>query len=153
MSEFERTATVEAPAGDVFRFVSNVSNFPLFVPSVQDASVESGDRVRMRGVSGGHAYDAVAHLRTDIDRKRLEWVSENNARYRGWLEVKSGDTTPDLSEVTIHLYLGQMTSSEQSTEDRPNDFEERMQGALADSLASIRMHVVDRRVSRSAPPS
>ncbi|MCZ2075977.1 MAG: SRPBCC family protein [Bryobacterales bacterium] len=153
MSEFERTATIEAPAGDVFRFVSNVSNFPLFVPSVQDASVESGDRVRMRGVSEGHAYDTVAYLRADIDRKRLDWGSEDNARYRGWLEVKSGDTTPDLSEVTIHLYLGQMTSSEQNAEDQPSDFEEKMQGALAGSLASIRMHVVDRRVSRSAPPS
>ncbi|HEU0138138.1 MAG TPA: SRPBCC family protein [Bryobacteraceae bacterium] len=153
MSEFERTATVEAPAADVFRFVSNVSNFPLFVPSVQDASAESGDRVRMRGVSGGHAYDAVAYLRTDADQKRLEWGSENNARYHGWLEVKGGDATPDLSEVTIHLYLGQMTNSEQSAEDQPNDFEERMQGALADSLASIRKHVVDRHVSRSAPPS
>jgi len=47
MREYEHTAVVQCNAQQVFDFVSNVSNLPRYLPTVQKAMPQGEERVRV----------------------------------------------------------------------------------------------------------
>ncbi len=56
--EFDESMRIDAPATQVFDFVSKVQNLPKYLPTTRKATAEQGGRVRVQGEAEGHSYDA-----------------------------------------------------------------------------------------------
>ncbi len=143
MSEYQRGIAIEAPAAEVFRFVSTVANFPRFLPNVQAADQVSPERARLQGVAGGRPFEVTGFLHVDRKNMRMEWGADGVAGYYGWLDVHRGDTSPNVSEVTVHLSMPDAT--DQKAEAVPAREDELMQDRLWDALSNIRREVLEER--------
>lgn len=135
MIEYERTITIDASADEVFHLVSSVSNLPKFVAAIQDAELESPGRVRVRGVIGGREFDSGGYVRIDNAQRRMDWGSDGDPQYRGWLEVKAGDATPNICELTVRLLL---EPHFEFGEEQGAAFDEANQAQLWETLTRIR---------------
>ena len=103
MGEYERSITINATRKQIEDFVSDFSNLPKYVPTTHSAQPEPGDRVRVQGETPtGHEYDADGYFRLNESKDRLEWGSDGENHYSGWLEFK-GSNTNAPSQVTVHL--------------------------------------------------
>jgi uncharacterized protein YndB with AHSA1/START domain len=100
MSKYERSATIQAEPERVFAYVADVVHLPDHLPTKRHATQEGGERVRIPGELRGHPYDADGFFRVDQQARRVEWGSDGEQTYRGWLQV-----VPDGagSAVTMHL--------------------------------------------------
>ena len=113
MADYERTTTVDAPADDLFEYLSKVENLPNYMDRMTSAHNLPGDEVEVEakiepgdaggGSAGGWRADrrrrGVVH-----DRRRpheAQLGAEGPHDYSGELEV-----TPDgaASQVTVRLH-------------------------------------------------
>jgi len=101
MNEYEHSQTVQAQADRVFDFASNLNNLPEYLPTVRQAIVQPGGRIRVQGEANGQPYDSDGTFRIDKARRRMEWSADGNRQYSGWLEVNEDGR--HASEVTVHL--------------------------------------------------
>lgn len=137
MKEYEHTAIVQCHAQQVFEFVSNVSNLPRYLPTVQKAMPQGDERVRVQGVAGGHQYDSDGFYHVDKSRKRMEWGSDGESQYRGWLEVKdSGNGT--TATVTAHLSFEPRPDTRRQLDQQTGDYHRTIQEGLEYALQSIK---------------
>ncbi len=103
MGEYERSITINATRKQIEDFVSDFSNLPKYVPTMHSAQAQPGDRVRIQGETPtGLSYDADGYFRVNESKNRLEWGSDGENQYSGWLEFKGSNTTAP-AEVTVHL--------------------------------------------------
>jgi uncharacterized membrane protein len=102
MAEYERTITINATRKQVEDFVSDFSNLPKYVPTMRSAQPQQGDRIHIQGETPTGQYDADGYFRVNESKSRLEWGSDGENHYSGWLEFK-GSNTDAPSEVTVHL--------------------------------------------------
>ena len=67
MTEYQQTQTIDASAGEVFAWLSDVNNLPQYLPPVVDASIEGpsaegtpGQRIRatLEYPAGAGTFDA-----------------------------------------------------------------------------------------------
>ncbi|GCE14363.1 SRPBCC family protein [Tengunoibacter tsumagoiensis] len=124
MGEYEKTITIQAPRKKIEEFVLNLRNLPQYVPTTKKAMPQQGEHVRVQGTAHGHSYDADGYFRTDPARHRMEWGSDGEEKYSGWLECQGADDHGP-SQVTVHLTfdplpgmskeLAQQTGSQDST--------------------------------------
>ena len=113
MADYERTTTVDAPAEDLFEYLSKVENLPNYMDRMTsahnlpgdevevEAKVEPGDVGGDSSVSGEQTVGGEAWFKIDADDMSLSWGSEGPHDYHGELEV-----TPDggASRVTVRLH-------------------------------------------------
>ena len=114
MADYERTTTVDAPADDLFEYLSKVENLPSYMDRMTSAHNLPGDEVEVEakveakvepgdaGSSGGEqTVGGEAWFTIDADNRTLAWGSEGPQDYHGELEV-----TPDgaASRVTVRLH-------------------------------------------------
>ncbi len=110
MADYERTTTVDAPAEDLFEYLSKVENLPSYMDRMTSAHNLPGDEVEVEakiepGDAGdgepGQTVGGEAWFRIDADNMALSWGSEGPHDYHGELEV-----TPDgaASRVTVRLH-------------------------------------------------
>ncbi len=114
MADYERTTTIDAPAEDLFEYLSKVENLPNYMDRMTSAHNLPGDEVEVEarvepsdvgggsGDSGaGQTVGGEAWFRIDADTMTLSWGSEGPHDYHGELEV-----TPDgaASRVTVRLH-------------------------------------------------
>lgn len=137
MSEYEHTANVQSRAQQVFDFVSNVSNLPRYLPTVQKAMPQGEERVRVQGEAGGRQYDSDGFYRVDKSRKRMEWGSDGENQYRGWLEVKDGESGTTAT-VTAHLSFEPREDTRQKLDQQSGDYHRTIQDGLEKALQSIK---------------
>ncbi len=103
MGEYERSITINATRKQIEDFVSDFRNLPKYVPTTHSAQAQPGDRVRVQGETPtGLKYDADGYFRVNESKNRLEWGSDGENQYSGWLEFKGSNTTAP-AEVTVHL--------------------------------------------------
>jgi len=102
---FERTITVQATAADVFAFVRDLDNLPRYLPTVEQATREGREKIRIKGNAHGHIYDGEGYFRVDEDRLRMEWGAIGDRHYSGWLTVIRGDVDPSVTEIKLHLEM------------------------------------------------
>lgn len=102
MNEYEHTLTIKSRPQQVFDFVSEISNLPRYLPTVRNAMPQGTARVRVQGEAAGHQYDSDGYYHVDKTRQRMEWGSDGENQYRGWLEV-TGDDADTTATVTVHL--------------------------------------------------
>jgi uncharacterized protein YndB with AHSA1/START domain len=99
MAEYQRERHIDVSPGDVFAFVSDVTNLPTYVPTVKAAEPVGDGRIRVRGEVGGQPYEDEGQFNVEPARRRLEWRVEDRD-YSGWLSVH-GDNGGSL--VTVRL--------------------------------------------------
>lgn len=137
MKEYEHTATIQSSPIQVFDFVSNVNNLPRYLPTVENAMPQGDERVRVQGKAGGHQYDSDGYYHVDKSRMRMEWGSDGENQYRGWLEVKdsgSGNT----ATVTAHLSFVPRPDTRERLDQQSGDYHRTIQEGLEKALQSIK---------------
>jgi len=136
--EFDESMRIDAPATQVFDFVSKVQNLPKYLPTTRNATAEQGGRVRVQGEAEGHSYDADGYLRADREHMRLEWGADER-HYKGSLEV-----TPrgkQAAEVRVHLsFSGNVEGRAGHQGPSPDE----VRSGIRDALRSIENHVTGR---------
>ena len=131
MAEYEHAATVQAPADQVFEFVSNVRNMPKYLPTVQSATPDGAERVAVEGEANGHHYDSDGHFKVDAAQRTMEWGADEDD-YTGRLKV---DGQGSQSTITIHLsFKEQGGGDDQHIPDQTR----RVQDGLEAAVESIR---------------
>ncbi|HZB84376.1 MAG TPA: SRPBCC family protein [Rubrobacteraceae bacterium] len=158
MTEYQRTQTIDASAGEVFAWLSDVNNLPQYLPPVVDASIEGasaegspGQRVRatLEYPGGAGTFDAEGYFAVDDDRRRMEWGAEVQRDYSGWLEV--AEDADGHSQVTVHLNFGERSVE---PEVREQTLEERdpLAEGIAATLESIRRQIEEGSGKVEPPP-
>jgi uncharacterized membrane protein len=111
MADYERTTTIDAPADDLFEYLSKVENLPQYMDRMTSAHNLPGDEVEVEAKiepgdvgsdSGGErTVGGEAWFTIDADQMKLAWGAEGPHDYKGELEV-----TPDgaASQVTVRLH-------------------------------------------------
>ena len=111
MADYERSTTVDAPAEDLFEYLSKVENLPNYMDRMTSAKNLPGDEVEVEakvepqdvgGDAGGErTVGGDAWFTIDADHMKLAWGAEGPHDYKGELEV-----TPDgaASRVTVRLH-------------------------------------------------
>jgi|GEM_PF-3131447 len=136
MSEYQLSGPVNAPARQVFDFVSTPENFPKFVPTVREANHDGMGGVRIEGDCPAQHYRGGASLRVDHDLMRMHWDSQANLDYRGRIEVAGEES----ATVSIYLAFKPAPDNQHNDEFRRllRDRSGAMQEALEDALTAIR---------------
>ncbi len=160
MAAYQQTQTIDAPAGDVFAWLSDVSNLPKYLPPVTDASIEGpsaegapGQRLRATlEYPNGGSFDSEGYFNVDEGARRLEWGAEVERDYSGWLTVAEVDDS--RSEVTVHLSFGPRSAEPEIQEEAPEGRDPLGEGISA-TLESIRRQIEEGagKVQPPPPPS
>jgi uncharacterized membrane protein len=112
MEDYEGSTTVDAPADELFEYLSKVENLPQYFDRMTSARNLPGDEVEVEarvepgdaGASGDgeRTVGGDAWFTIDADRLTLTWGSQGPHDYHGELEVRpSGDAA---SRVTVRLH-------------------------------------------------
>lgn len=136
MSDYERVLDISATAEAVFAFVSDLTNFPHYLPTVQKAEPAGEGRVRIHGESHGHKYTAEGNFKADKTLRTMEWDAAEPKGYSGSLTVQPGDVETSFSEVTLSLSYANATPS-----DIPTQRDEQILSEIAETLKRIQQHV------------
>lgn len=137
-TEFEQSITVDAAADSIFNFISDVKNVPQYLPTVKAAQPQQGERIRTQGQTGDRSYDSDGHFRVDKQALRLEWGSDGENDYNGWLEVQAQGETQ--SQVMAHIHYSPKPEVMQHMVERSPDhsFESAMNEGISKTLESIK---------------
>jgi len=136
MHEYHQSEKVQAPADKVFAFVSDIKNLPQYLPTVTSASPQQGERIRIQGEAGGHRYDSDGYFRVDKENKRLEWGSDGENNYSGWLEVK--DSNQSNCEVAAHIQFDPKPELARKFDEQGGDRHRVINEGIKNALASIK---------------
>jgi len=149
--EYEDSLVVEASPEAVFEFVSDIRNMPQYLPTTHHASSQGVERVRVQGEAAGRAYDSDGWLRLDRSEWRMEWGSDGENLYTGWMEVDEG-TDPESCLVTVHLsFQPKPGLNERLAEQGGGDRDLAIQRGLEASLQSIK-NICEGRGGKVEPP-
>ncbi len=143
MAEYEHSLSVQASPDAVFRFVSDIRNLPRYLPTTHQAEAQGEGRVRVRGEAGGHAYDSDGYFRADATKHRLEWGSDGENNYSGWLQIEEG-RDGGASNVTVHLSFAPRPDLAQRMDEQTGDHDRTIQQGLEAALLSIQNQVEGR---------
>ncbi len=128
MPQYQRTAAIAAHADEVFSVISDVSNLPAILPLLTEAHADPGGHVRAVLHVSGERREIHGRLRVDARNRRIEWSSERGPGYRGFLQVRTGDTSPGLCELDMHLSIDAPAGL--IGEQEPSWFDEWVQGQM-----------------------
>ena len=138
MAEYERSITINATRQQIEDFVSDVDNLPKYVPTTKSAQPQQGERVRVQGETpNGHKYDADGYFHRDDSTHRLEWGSDGENNYKGWLEFK-GSSTDAPSQVTVHLTIDPPPQVSEQMAQQKGSQDAAIEEGLDKSLQSIK---------------
>jgi uncharacterized membrane protein len=136
MQEFERSTTINAAPDQVFAFVSDLNNLPQFLPTVQRVTQESENRIRIQGQAPGEQYNETGFFYADTQNQRMEWGSDGDSGYQGWLQVLQ--TGSQACEVTVHLSFDPQSESLQKMDQRMGDRQQAINDGIEKTLQSIK---------------
>jgi hypothetical protein len=106
----EHTEHVAAPPDKVYAALADVKNLPHYVPQVTAAKPGGDGHVEIEARYGGHTQHGEAWFRTDDDKRRVEWGSENS-EYEGYMQVDAdGDAT--LLRLSLQTSHGDASDGE-----------------------------------------
>ena len=121
MADYERSQTVEAPAGALFDFLADIGNLPRYFEQMTSAEPAGGEAVRVTAEVDGREQEGEAWFQVDREAKRVEWGSEGPNDYHGWLDVT--DEGGGRSSVAVHV-------STVRVEDRPDELNQGLERTL-----------------------
>jgi uncharacterized protein YndB with AHSA1/START domain len=137
MGQFEASKTVQAPPQQVFEFISNPSNLPQYLPTVHNAQPQGQERVRVQGEAAGHHYDSDGFYHIDQNSMHMEWGSDGENAYRGWMQVQDQDSGSS-AQVTVHLSFKPRPEMKEQMAQQSGSNDKTIQEGLEKALASIK---------------
>lgn len=137
MSEYQNSIVIQAHPDKVFDFVADINNLPKYLPTVHNASPLSQGRIRVQGEAGGHKYDEEGYFRADPETRKLEWGSDGENDYSGWLKVDQGEE-PSASRITVHITFAMSPEQPQKFEEQGGNRDAMMQEGIGKTLQSIK---------------
>ena len=135
MQEFEKSKTINAEAGRVFDYLSDLNNLPEYLPTMRHAEYIESDRIRVVGEAAGKPYDETGFFHVDKQQRWMEWGSDGESGYRGWLEVKEAG---GASNVTVHLSFDPQSSAFQEMDKNTGDRTLIINEGIENTLQSIK---------------
>ncbi len=109
MGDYQRSQDVDAPADQLFGYLSEVGNLPRYFTAMTSAEPAQGDAVHVTADLNGTTEEGEAWFRVDRERRHLDWGSEGPNDYHGYLDV-TGDGRS--STVTVFLHTEQHDSAD-----------------------------------------
>lgn len=137
MSQFEATKTVHAPPQQIFEFICEPSNLPQYLPTVHRAESQGQDRVRVQGEAAGHHYDSDGFYHVDKGSMRMEWGSDGENAYRGWMQVENAGSGSS-AQVTVYLSFEPRPELKERMTQQSGSHDETIQQGLEKALSSIK---------------
>jgi uncharacterized membrane protein len=137
-ADFEQSVVVSALADRIFEYLADVRNVPEYLPTVRNAQPQEGERIRTQGQAGEHSYDSDGHFHIDQSAHRLEWGSDGENEYGGWMQVQgNGDSQ---SQVTVHIHYapGPEMAQHMAEQSPGHSFESAMNEGITKTLESIK---------------
>jgi uncharacterized membrane protein len=107
MGDYSGSAEVDAPAGRMFGYLSDIGNLPRSLTAMTSAESAGQDAVRVVADLNGTTREAEAWFRVDQERRHVEWGSEGPDNYHGYLDVTGDGRT---SSVTVFLHTERVDS-------------------------------------------
>jgi uncharacterized membrane protein len=111
MEDYEGSTTVDAPADELFEYLSKVENLPQYFDRMTSVRNLPGDEVEVEariepgdaGSEGGErTVGGDAWFTIDADTKTLAWGSEGPNDYRGQLQVTPSGKAAATVTVKLH---------------------------------------------------
>jgi hypothetical protein len=109
MGDYSGSADAGAPAGQLFGYLSEVSNLPRYITAMTSAEPAGQDAVHVVADVDGVTREGEAWFRVDRERRHLEWGSEGPDNYHGYLDVTGDGAT---ASVTVFLHTERHHSGE-----------------------------------------
>jgi uncharacterized membrane protein len=125
MSDHQRTISIPIPAEEAFRFLSNVSNLPMFLPYMKALKEDKKDHVSGVVEVDGKRREVSGSFRADTAKRRLDWGSDGAPGYRGSLQIVPRGAND--SRMTVHISLNAQTEPGLTDEKIEREFD----GALS----------------------
>ncbi len=141
MKSYRRSQTIDAPADQVFAFVSEIGNLPKYLPPVTSAESAGGDQLRIRVEIPEHGgEDGQGYFRVQKAARRMEWGSNMGRDYAGNLTVTPQGA--DRCEVAVEIQFGPRSVGGQMEQRAgKQQAEETTEDALGRTLESIRRQI------------
>jgi hypothetical protein len=137
MSEYQNSIVIAAHPNKVFDFVADISNLPQYLPTVHNATLVSDDHIRVQGEAAGHKYDDTGYFRADKEIRKLEWGSDGESNYSGWLKVDQGED-PSSTNITVHISHSINAEQQQQFEKKDINWDTMMNEGISKTLQSIK---------------
>ena len=109
MGDHSGSAAVGVPAGQLFDYLSEVSNLPRYFTAMTSAEPAGQDEVHVVADVDGATREGQAWFRVDRERRHLEWGSEGPDNYHGYLDVTGDGAT---ASVTVFLHTERADSGD-----------------------------------------
>jgi uncharacterized membrane protein len=88
MSKYTSQILIDAPADEVFAYVSDTNRMPEYLPTVHGAMHQGAGRILVKGEAAGHPYESDGRYEVDEDARTMRWGSDGEHHYSGHLEVQ-----------------------------------------------------------------
>lgn len=135
MKEFFAKTQINAPADEVFAFVTDFTRMPQYLPTLHKATPVGENKVRIQGESAGHSYDVEGWFQTHLNERTMLWGSDGANHYSGDLEVMSqGESCILAVTLKFEASAGMDGSFEKLMESRNDE----IQRGLDDAVSSIK---------------
>ena len=140
MLDYEQSIIVDAPADQVFAFVSNLNNLPKFVPALRPGAsvmVTASSDLDVAPSKRGSFHDCAAggYFRVQPTEYFMEWCAEAGQHCTGWLEVEEFD---EGCEVTVHVSFHPDPALAARMRAQSPDLDADMKAELAAVMATIK---------------
>ena len=109
MGDYSGSADVGAPAGQLFDYLSEISNLPRYFTAMTSAEPVGQGEVHVVADVDGVSREGEAWFRVDRERRHLEWGSEGPDNYHGYLDVTGDGAT---ASVTVFLHTERVDSGD-----------------------------------------
>jgi uncharacterized membrane protein len=100
MADYLARSDVNAPASDLFKYLSAVENLPEYFQRMTSATFSGDGTVQVTADLGDRAVEGEAWFEVDDEALTLAWGSQGPNDYSGRLRV-TGDGQGSVVEVTL----------------------------------------------------
>ena len=132
---YEHSRRIDVLPDAVYAYVADITRLPTYMPAIQHAELVGDERVRIETASGGGVHQADGTIKSEPDKRRIEWSSDPGD-YQGTLVVSD---EVDHSRVIVRLTFTSSSDYPQEIESaarKPDPIDRALEAAL-DSLKNI----------------
>ncbi len=135
MPEYEEFLEINADPDHIFSFVSHPHNLPQYLSTVHHAEPLENGKIRVTGEAAGHKYDSDGPFKVDRSARRMEWGSDGENQYHGWMTVAPTSTS---ATVTVHLSFTPKPEQEEAFKEQTGSRDSTIRKGLTAALQSIK---------------
>ena len=139
MADLTGNITINASPQAVFDFVSDISNLPLYLPTVKAAEDAGKDHVQVTSVVDNDSHTQQGYFRTPGVGQPITWGSDDDKDYEGSMLIEASEHG---SNLMLSMHLAPPPQDKQGIEARSDqDFASQMQEGVDRCLQSIKSQV------------